>query len=173
MVWKFIRNRRRLIEVLIEQKEAIINQAVTRGLDKNVALKPSGVDWLGDVPAGWTLKRLKMVVRIRSGQVDPKVDPHRQSVLIGPEHIEKGSGVLLQEVTAEEQNAISGKYLVKAGEVIYSKIRPALRKAVIAPRDCLLICHVFGGGFNLGVPYLYVPAEISRCELNPIRRELH
>jgi type I restriction enzyme, S subunit len=60
-VRRFIRNRRRLIEVLNEQKQAIINRAVTRGLDPNVPLKPSGIDWLGDIPQHWdatTLGRL-------------------------------------------------------------------------------------------------------------------
>lgn len=46
---RFIRNRRRLIALLNEQKQAIIDQAVTRGLDPNVRLKPSGVEWLGEI----------------------------------------------------------------------------------------------------------------------------
>lgn len=50
---KFIRNKRRFIQLLKEQKQNIINQAVTRGIDPNVKLKPSGVDWLGDIPAHW------------------------------------------------------------------------------------------------------------------------
>mgnify|MGYP003564648066 CR=1 FL=1 len=48
---KFIRNKRRLVELLKEQKQSIINQAVTRGLDPNVRLKPSSVKWIGDIPA--------------------------------------------------------------------------------------------------------------------------
>ena len=50
---RYISAKERLIELLTEQKQAIINQAVTRGLDPNVPLKPSGVEWLGDVPAHW------------------------------------------------------------------------------------------------------------------------
>lgn len=64
---KFIRNRRRLIEVLNEQKQAIINRAVTRGLDPNAPLKPSGIDWLGDIPRHWEVKRLKFVAKIIYG----------------------------------------------------------------------------------------------------------
>lgn len=52
-VKKFISNKKKLIKLLNEQKQAIINQAVTKGLDPNVALKPSGVDWLGDIPEHW------------------------------------------------------------------------------------------------------------------------
>lgn len=54
-----IRARQRLIKLLTEQKQAIIQRAVTRGLDPNVHLKPSGVPWLGDVPEHWDVGRLK------------------------------------------------------------------------------------------------------------------
>ena len=56
---RFIRAKRRLIELLNEQKQAIIHQAVTRGLDPNVRLKPSGIDWLGEVPDHWMVIPLK------------------------------------------------------------------------------------------------------------------
>jgi len=58
---RLIRAKRRQIELLNEQKQAIIHQAVTRGLDPDVPLKPSGVDWLGDVPAHWEIRKLKFV----------------------------------------------------------------------------------------------------------------
>ncbi len=50
---RYIAAKRHMIALLEEQKQAIINQAVTRGLDPDVPLKPSGVDWLGDIPAHW------------------------------------------------------------------------------------------------------------------------
>ena len=49
-------------ELLQEQKKALIHKAVTKGLDDSVAMKPSGVDWIGDVPVGWELKRLKDIL---------------------------------------------------------------------------------------------------------------
>ena len=52
-IQRYIRAKERLIELLEEQKRAVINQAVTRGLDPDVPLKPSGVEWLGDIPAHW------------------------------------------------------------------------------------------------------------------------
>lgn len=52
---RFIQSKRRLIELLNEQKQAIINQAVTRGLNPDAPLKPSGLDWLGDVPEHWEM----------------------------------------------------------------------------------------------------------------------
>ena len=54
---RYIRAKQKLIELLNEQKQAIIHRAVTRGLDPNVRLKPSGVEWLGDVPEHWEVMR--------------------------------------------------------------------------------------------------------------------
>lgn len=64
---RFIRAKRKLIGLLNEQKQAIIHHAVTRGLDPNVKLKPSGIPWLGDVPEHWEVQPLKSVCSIQSG----------------------------------------------------------------------------------------------------------
>jgi type I restriction enzyme S subunit len=56
-----IRARQKLIKLLEEQKRTIIHRAVTRGLDPNVHLKPSGVEWLGELPSHWSVGRLKFV----------------------------------------------------------------------------------------------------------------
>ena len=58
---RYIRAKKELIELLNEQKQAIIHRAVTRGLDPNVRLKPSGVEWLGDVPEHWEVMPLRRV----------------------------------------------------------------------------------------------------------------
>jgi type I restriction enzyme S subunit len=56
---RYIRAKQELIRLLEEQKQAIIHRAVTRGLDPNVPLKPSGVEWLGEVPEHWEGSRVK------------------------------------------------------------------------------------------------------------------
>lgn len=56
---KYVRAKQKLIKLLEEQKLAIIHHAVTRGLDPNVRLKPSGVKWLGDVPKHWEVIPLR------------------------------------------------------------------------------------------------------------------
>jgi type I restriction enzyme S subunit len=62
-VARFIKAKRDLIGLLIEQKLRIIDHAVTRGLDASVRLKPSGIEWLGDVPEHWEVLRIKNVVQ--------------------------------------------------------------------------------------------------------------
>ena len=56
---RYIRAKQKLIKLLEEQKQAIIHRAVTRGLDPNVRLKPSGMEWLGDVPEHWEVRPAK------------------------------------------------------------------------------------------------------------------
>lgn len=64
---KFIRNKRKLIELLKEQKQNIINKAITRGINPDINLKPSGVQWLGDIPEHWPVMKLKRLVSMKSG----------------------------------------------------------------------------------------------------------
>jgi type I restriction enzyme, S subunit len=83
------------------------------------------------VPAKWKVHKLLSVVRIATGQVDPRKEPYSSMVLVAPDHIESGTGRLLELKTAKEQYAISGKYVFEAGDIVYSKIRPYLRKATL------------------------------------------
>ena len=62
-----IRAKRKVIALLGEQKQAIIHRAVTRGLDPSIALKPSGIPWLGDIPQHWEVSPLKSVCAVQSG----------------------------------------------------------------------------------------------------------
>ena len=60
---QYVSTKRKLITLLEEEKQAVINQAVTRGLDPSVPLNPSGVEWLGDVPEHWEVCAIKNLAR--------------------------------------------------------------------------------------------------------------
>ncbi|BAP88348.1 type I restriction-modification [Burkholderiales bacterium GJ-E10] len=62
-----IEEQKRLIELLKEKRQAVISQAVTKGLDPNVPMKDSGVEWLGKVPAHWSMTRIKHCCMTTSG----------------------------------------------------------------------------------------------------------
>jgi len=66
-IGRYIRAKQKLIKLLEEQKQAIIHRAVTRGFDPNVRLKPSGVEWLGDIPEHWEVLPLRWCISIGSG----------------------------------------------------------------------------------------------------------
>lgn len=60
---QFIALKEKTIELLKERKIAIINQAVTKGLNPSVKMKDSGIEWLGDIPAHWEVKKLKYLLK--------------------------------------------------------------------------------------------------------------
>ena len=156
---RYIRAKQKLITLLEEQRQAIIHQAVTGQVDVCTgqpypAYKPSGVEWLGDVPEDWVVKRFKFLARVANGQVDPRRPEYRGKILVAPNHIRIGTGEIVHLETADSQGADSGKYEVRRGQIIYSKIRPNLRKAAIAPLDCLCSADMY-------------PIAVRETELRP------
>lgn len=138
-----IARKEELLDRLAEKRQAIITQTVTKGLNASAPMKDSGIDWLGQIPAHWGVIPLKWQCSIQSGQVDPTTAPYDEMTLIAPDHIEGGTGKLLAKATANEQAAISGKYLCHPQDVLYSKIRPALRKVVLTEEICLCSADMY------------------------------
>jgi len=66
---QLIQAKRQMIGLLNEQKQAIIQQAVTRGINTNVRLKPSGVEWLGEVPEHWNVMPLRLRYSVELGKM--------------------------------------------------------------------------------------------------------
>jgi len=64
----FIKRKQRFIELLQEQRQSIITHAVTKGIDENVTMKETGINWIGQVPQHWELRRLKTIVDFKSGE---------------------------------------------------------------------------------------------------------
>ena len=79
---ELIRIKERQIELLQEQRTVLINQAVTKGLDPNVEMKPSGVEWIGKIPTHWESKKLGYVSTIfKGGTPSRNVDRYFQGEL--------------------------------------------------------------------------------------------
>ena len=73
---RYVAAKRKLIALLEEEKQAVVSRAVTRGLDPNVRLKPSGVEWLGEVPEHWDVRKLRQYASVLGG-VTPSMEVHR------------------------------------------------------------------------------------------------
>ncbi|AOH50221.1 type I restriction/modification system, S subunit [Campylobacter coli] len=65
----FIEKKEKLISLLKEQKQALINETITKGLNKNVNFKDSGIEWLGEIPQDWKVKRLRYIGYVFGGLV--------------------------------------------------------------------------------------------------------
>lgn len=72
---RYVAAKTKLIKLLEEQKQAIIHRAVTRGLDPDVRLKPSGVEWLGDIPEHWRVVRLGRTAKVFNGTTPSRMQP--------------------------------------------------------------------------------------------------
>ncbi len=68
---RFIKKKKQLIKLLNEQKAGIINHAVTKGINPKVKTKPSGIEWLGDIPEHWEVRKLKGILSKEKGALKP------------------------------------------------------------------------------------------------------
>ena len=104
---KLVRAKKKIIALLNEQKQAIIHRAVTRGLDPNAKLKPSGIPWLGDVPEGWEVKRLKWATRLQRGY-----DLPADKRIAGPYPVVSSGGVIDHHVDYKVRapGVVMGRY---------------------------------------------------------------
>lgn len=126
---RFIKTKRDLIGLLTEQKLRIIDHAVTRGLDASVRLKPSGIEWLGDVPEHWELRRLKFLASNVTNQTKTKAS---DEIYLALEHVESWTGVA-RPLEGEVEFASTAKQFV-ADDVLFGKLRPYLAKVTRAVR---------------------------------------
>jgi type I restriction enzyme, S subunit len=69
---ELIADKKRLLELYEEEKTAIINQAVTKGINPDAPMKSSGIEWLSEIPEHWEVKRLKTIARVQTGRT-PKI----------------------------------------------------------------------------------------------------
>jgi type I restriction enzyme S subunit len=126
-VERLIREKQKMIALLNEQKQAIIHRAVTRGLDPNIRLKPSGVEWLGDVPEHWEVKPLKYWVHINRHTLPESTLPDYHFRYIDIGSVE--TGYLVKEpVVMQFKDAPSrARRLLSIGDTIISTVRTYLK----------------------------------------------
>jgi len=130
----------------IEEMAAKIEEA--RGLRREatgeaIALFSSAMNGVWKNQTGWKEKSLGELAATVSGQIDPRVEPYASLPHINGEAIESGTCKLLPYRLAKEDGVTSGKYHFGAGAVLYSKIRPYLRKAVQVPVEGICSADVY------------------------------
>ena len=79
---ELIDKKTRKIELLKEYRTSLINQVVTKGLDPNVEMKDSGVEWIGEIPVGWNTVRLKYLGDVRFSSVDKHIFKEERQVIV-------------------------------------------------------------------------------------------
>ncbi len=77
-----IATKRRFVALLQEKRAALVNRAVTRGLDADAPTKDSGIDWVGGMPSHWAVRPLKRIAEVRTGVAKGRKIKHDESVLV-------------------------------------------------------------------------------------------
>jgi len=120
---RYIRAKQKLIKLLEEQKQAIIHRAVTRGLDPKVRLKPSGVEWLGDVPEHWEVRRLKWIAKFNPSRTEQHMCDSREMVPFLPMERVGTDGEIDPELRPYGE-VVSGYTYFCKDDVVLAKITP-------------------------------------------------
>ena len=136
-----IAQQQKMIDLLNERKQIIIQKAVTKGLDPNVEMKDSGDEVIGRIPNQWEIARFKNVAYVKANLVHPNL--YLNFPQISPDNIEKNTGKLFGVKTVEECGIISDNHLFHKGQIIYSKIRPTLNKVTLAPYEGLCSADMY------------------------------
>lgn len=118
------------IKTLEEYKKSVITEAVTKGLAPNVQMKDSGVEWIGKIPANWTVIKIKYL----SNEVNQKKLMNTESMYsyLGLENLKSYSDEIIKTETDYDEGI--QKFCHK-GNVLFSKLRPYLAKVMICPYD--------------------------------------
>ncbi len=116
---RFIAKKEKLIALLKEQKQAVINKAVTKGIKLNVPMKDSGVEWLGDIPSHWKVIKLKYIANAIIGVTyspNDIVDEQKGILVLRSSNIQNGKLSFLDNVFIKKE--ISQKLLTQKGDIL-------------------------------------------------------
>ena len=144
---RYISAKQKLIKLLQEQKQAVIHQAVTRGLNADVALKPSGVEWLGEVPKHWEVRKV--------GAVSTRVTKGTTPTTLGRGFVDEGVRFVKVESISQDRKVIATmcsfidlatdelltRSRLRAGDVLGAIAGAIGRVAVVAEGDCPANCN--------------------------------
>lgn len=125
-----ISQQQKMIELLNERKQIIINNAVTKGLDPNVKMKDSGVDWIGEIPEHWEVLRIRYIGDAKNGLTYSPNDM-----------VDEGNGVLV----LRSSNIQDGK--LAFGDNVYVKSAP---ESLMVKKGDIIICSRNGSASLVG-----------------------
>ena len=119
-----VKKQRNIIEKLKEYKKSVITEAVTKGLNPNAEMKDSGIEWVGDVPADWEVRKMKTLGVFSSSGIDKTLNPNEPTVRIINYTDVYGNGTYI--LTEKKYMVVSApaqkikENLVKKGDLIFT-----------------------------------------------------
>jgi type I restriction enzyme S subunit len=152
-----IADKERLIELLQEKRQAIITEAVTKGLNPNVRMKDSGIEWIGEIPEHWEVKRIKYLATVNPNKSEVRHLPSEQEVTFIPMEKIIATGKVDYSLTNTIENLINGYTYFRDGDIIMAKVTPCFENGNIAIVNGLL------NGIGFGTTELHVLRCNNKC----------
>ena len=183
-----IEKQQQLIEILKEKRQAVISHAVSKGLNPDVPMKDSGVEWLGEVPAHWEVKKLKHVANIIDCKNrTPEYFDDGEYLVVRTTNVKKQSLVLDGALYTNERdyNIWTERGVPPVGSILFTReapagevcIVPAFTKLCMGQRMMNFICHQ-SGYTNFLFDYLtsdclkrYIESEAAGSTVSHLRVE--
>jgi type I restriction enzyme S subunit len=157
-----VAEQQRLVKLLKEKRQAVISHAVTKGLNPHAPMKPSGIEWLGDVPVGWRIVQLSMLAKmIQTGPFGSQL--HSEDYVengipvINPSNIQDGriEPDWSCSITAEDANRLSQHKLIN-GDIVFGRRGEMGRCALVSANEVGWICGT--GSLNVRLlPEVFPP----------------
>ena len=133
-----VAEQRRLMELLKEKRQVVISHAVTKGLNPHAPMKPSGIEWLGEVPEHWTVIPIRLVAKLESGHT-----PSRSH----PEYWEDCTVPWFTLADVWQIREAKAEYIYETKEKV-SEVGLANSSARLLPRDTVILSRTASVGFS-------------------------
>ena len=127
LIDSLIEKTQRKIELLKEKRTSLINEVVTKGLNPNVEMKDSGVEWIGEIPSHWEISKMKYGV----SHLSEKGKPEKDDIKISPENVESETGVCFNLYSEHDSEGMK----FQSGDILLNKLRLYLKKILFTEYD--------------------------------------
>lgn len=124
---KLIRAKKKQIALLNEQKQVIIHNAVTKGVDPNVLMKDSGIEWIGQIPQEWVVNRLKTQISLSTSKKN-----RDNEFYIGMENIQSWTGKYVSTTEIDSEGICN---IFENNNILFGKLRPYLAKVYLTENN--------------------------------------
>lgn len=140
---KAITQQQRMIDLLNERKQIIIQNAVTKGLDPNVPMKDSGIDYIGEIPTSWKTKKIKYLASYNDDSLSEttKKDCEIDYVEISDVHF--GQGITNSTKYVFDEVSSRARRITRKGDIIISTVRTYLKAVAVVNKDGLIVSTGF------------------------------
>lgn len=151
-----IAKQERMIDLLNEKRSALISHAVTKGLNPDVLMKDSGVEWLGEVPEHWEAKSLKYIAKLNPPKSEIQKLKQQECSFVPMEKLKTGSIEL--DVTKQINEVYEGYTYFQNNDVLLAKVTPCFENRNIAIASDLL------NGIGFGSSEIYVVRAFNHVD---------